>query len=471
MRTRVLAASLALVAVIFAGCAGNSDLEPVNNVVDLLHEEGLVASHPMFNYVTNAALVEAPEPGMLYQDVDGVRHWFKPAYRGFPEGISGMEPLATANVEGGGRGIYVFGSLVFSGPNAGPLSVVDISDPLNPTIIGTSTDTPVRDADVIVHPTGNLTLISTAGGRNIVATDVTDPTSPAILSDFETTYGNHNIAVVPGTPIVYNTGSGDRINIIDYTDPVNPIEVGEFVNGNACHDVAFFISQVQEKYWAICAGYEDSEIWDISDPLAPVMYVEIAYPSIDKGLPIVGERIDDYAPDDLARPVADVVCEPAGMGDGCITAAHPSSFSHLAIINHDATVLIMGDETGGGGSNQCDFYYEGPDGQVMSGPIGNLWFYDITDPEDPDLRGHVSPGRGDAEGSCTAHFGKQVGETDYLVMAFYSAGITLIDFEDLSNPRIVDRWDEGGNIWDVQFHQGYLFTGDMSSGMDVLALS
>ena len=68
-------------------------------------------------------------------------------------------------------------------------------------------------------------------------------------------------------------------------------------------------------------------------------------------------------------------------------------------------------------------------------------------------------------------FGKVIGDTDYLVMAFYTAGLTLVDFSDLSNPRIVERLDQDGDIWDVWFHQGYLFTGDMVRGMDVIALS
>jgi hypothetical protein len=140
----------------------------------------------------------------------------------------------------------------------------------------------------------------------------------------------------------------------------------------------------------------------------------------------------------------------------------------------------MGDETGGGAINGCDIYIEGPDGQVTSGPLGNLWFYDITDPTEPRLRGHVSPSFTDADvpdpttlntGSCTAHFGEVVGKTSSLVMSYYTAGLVLVDFQDLDNPRILDRWDAGGDIWDVQFHQGYLVTGDMTRGMDILTLS
>ncbi len=453
MRARLIVVA-SLLSLVLAGCADApepvTESEPELPLVDAV---GLNTVHPVGGYLTNAALPVAPEPGMINSvNDDGTITWYKPAYKGIPDILRGIDPVANlAGVAGGGHGIAVFGSLVFTGGTGGPLNIVDISIPEDPKIIGKNDDTPVRDADTILFPDGRLILISTAGGGSMFATNVTDPTNPVLIGQIETSSNNHNIVVVPGTHYAYNTGSGDRIDIIDWSDPENPVEIGQFINGQRCHDIAMHIDVEADKYWAICAGYAESEIWDVRDPTAPEMIVEIAYPSAEKGIPVVGD----------ASPIPD---------DGTVPR-FPGSFSHLAILNHDATVLIMGDETNGGSANRCDFYYEGPDGTTYSGPIGNLWFYDITDPQNPDLRGHVSPGYADAEGSCTAHFGKVIGDTDYLVMAFYSAGVTLVDFQDLDNPKITDRWDAGGNIWDVWFHQGYLFTGDMNRGMDVLSLS
>ncbi len=449
MRLRVIAVFLTLAAVALAGCA---DTPPAPAIEEqppaTIVQEGLNASHPGYGYLTNAALAVAPSPGVIHEDIDGVRVWYKPAYRGLPDAINQLDSLhQVTGVEGGGRGIAVFGSLLFAGPNAGPLSIVDISDPENAKVIATSADTPVRDADTILYPDGQLVLITTQGGSNIVATDVSNITSPVLLSNVDTPAGNHNIAVVPGTPIVYNTG----MDIIDYADPQNPVVMGTFEGGDGCHDIAFYINQAQNRSWALCAGYAQTEIWDIADPLVPKLIVAIDYPTTEEGIPVVGDELPE---------------SPAGD-----YPVFPGSFSHLAIMNHDGTVLIMGDETGGGGRNACDFYAEGPDGQTFSGPSGNLWFYDVTDPHNPDLRGHVSPGVHEADGSCTAHFGKTIEDTNHVVMAFYTAGIVLVDFNDLDNPKIVDRLDQTGNIWDVQYHQGYLFTGDMSRGVDVIGLS
>ncbi len=480
---------LMFVAATLAGCATDSDSsdEPVLDQVQLFTEDLALYSHPSYGYGVNSALFETPD-GRLYEDVGEARKWYATPFYGTPGNIGTLEPLANTEEANTGGGIAILGGLAFiGGRGAGPLYIYDIMDHQAPRLLDTVEDVPVRDADTILFPDGRLIVITTAGGRNIFATDATDPTNATHIADFEVPGSTHNIAVVPGAPIVYDSGR----DIVDFSDPENPVLVGKAPGSGTCHDIAFHIDTSIDKVWALCAGYSNTEIWDISNATAPVIISTIAYPSIDKGLPIVGGALDDEGvPQDVTRPASDVVCPvlPGPVSNvACpISAAHPSSFSHLAITNHDATVLIMGDETGGGGSNQCDFYYEGPDGTTHSGPIGNVWFYDITDPQNPDLRGHVSPSATDADppgpapgavppvdrgGSCTAHFGKVIEDTGFVAIGFYSAGFVLIDFNDLDNPRIADRLDQGGDIWDVWYNRGVLYTGDMVRGMDVIGLS
>ncbi len=448
---------LLLATAALAGCA-DAGIDPVDDVQERLTHvaAGLNASHPTYGYYTNEALLEAPEPGVLFEDIDGVRVWYKPAFKGLPEVANKLDLDASVDGVPEGHGITTFASFAITGGTAAGMQVVDISIPTAPKVIGTSDDSPVRDADTILYPDGRLIVISTAGSSTITATNITDPTMPSILGTYETAGSNHNIAVVPGSPIVYNSNQ----DIVDYSDPMNPVQVGNFNEGGGCHDIAFYIDQTAGKVWALCAGYAETEIWDIQNATAPVLVAKIPFTATD-GLPVVGGDL------------------PGSVGGQTVPRV-PGTLSHLAIVNHDATVLIMGDETGGGAANGCDFYYEGPDGQVFSGPLGNLYFYDITDPTDPVLHGHVSPSFTDADlpdpttlgtGSCTAHFGEVIGDTNTLVMSYYTAGLLLIDFNDIDNPRIVDRWDQGGDIWDVQYHQGYLYTGDMTRGMDILSLS
>ncbi len=458
MRSLVAVALLATLSL--AGCVEDEAVDSL--ALRGLGADGMVASHPAFDFGVNDALAESPD-GVTGREVlaDGTVVWYKPTHRGLPAEPAVLEALAEVTDAETAGGIAVFGPLAFlGGRGSGPLYVVDIMDPQNPKVVGVAPDVPVRDADTILYPDGRLVLITTAGGLEVFATDVTDPANPRLIGSYTSPSGNHNIAVVPGTPIVYNSG----MDIIDFSNPEVPDEVGNW-GGDGCHDITFFIDRDRDFYRAYCAGYANSEIWDISNPLDPDLITSIPFP---RAAEMTGQEL----PDQRAN---------AGV---------PLTFSHLTLPNHDATVLIVGDETGGGAINGCDYYQE-TGGETSSGPLGNLWFYNITDEKNPTLHGHVSPSFQDAVSvgvampdlsnppfsllgntdSCTAHFGRVLEDTGFVAMGFYSAGVLLVDFRDLDNPRITHRIDQGGSIWDVWYHQGYLFTGDMARGMDVLTVN
>ncbi len=444
--------SVSLLVSLLAGCLAPEDPEDAAGELAVLEfldrvPPGQYESHPAFGFPTNGMLPVSGDGETRKVLPDGKIQWYRPAGRALPAAIEGIEAVTHVEGTSTGGGIAVFGPLAFIGHRVdGPLQVIDISDPRSPVQLGEAAEVPVRDADPIHYPDGRLVVVTTAGSGEQYVTDVSDPAAPSLLAAVSTDHGNHNIAVVPGTPVVYNSGSNGVIDIVDYSDPEDPVE-GSFDNGQGCHDITFHIDNEAGRYRAYCAGYGQTQIWDIADPLDPQMVKRIPYPGMEQGLPLVG---DATVPDS--------------------GAVFPLSFSHLAMVDHDASVLIVGDETGGGAINGCDFYAEAMGGS-LSGPVGNLWFYDISDEAQPELLGHVSPSYTDAVGgSCTAHFGRLVEDTGLLVMGFYAAGVVLVDFTDPSEPLIRDRFDTEGSIWDVWYHQGYLFTGDMSRGMDVLEL-
>lgn len=369
-------------------------------------------------------------------DTDGPTYpdsWTRPPPRPLPDPLTGLKHLSGTTV-GGGAGIAVFGHHAFVGTYSPPhLWVVDIMDPSDPKVVAEMPDVPVRDADVIAYPDGRLVLVTASGGSAFYVTDVTDPADPYLLGTVKTKHTNHNLAVVPGAPLVYNAASGGGTDIWDLTDPARPVLVQDW-SGGPCHDIAFLVDDDEEIYRGYCAGYHDVEIWDLEDPRQP--RIVHAFPF----------------------PVGGIQQGPGGIS--------PASFAHLAVPNDDGTVLVVGDETGGGAAPGCDLYADTPAAPV-SGPAGNVWFYDITNERDPVLRGGVSPGIEDGGTQCTAHFGRVVPGTDHAVVGFYQAGVVLIDFEDLDAPRIKDRWT-GGSIWDAQPYQGYVLTGDIRRGLDIL---
>ncbi len=450
-----------VVAASLAGCLGGESGEGQNLAVipELTsYTDRQTAAHPAFGYPT-------------YTDYGGLNGepvpdaWMPPAAIEVPEVITGIEHVATAEGVTAGAGIAVFGHYaIVSG--SGPGAIVDIADPLNPVKVA-DLDISVRDADIIAYPDGRLVAVMASNGP-IHVFDITDPTAPIQLPSLEV--GSHNAVVVPGTPIVYNANSrGGASNgiagpeatlgmgvgvteIIDLTDPENPVYLEDFANGYGCHDITTYIDPVEQKYRAYCAGIEMTQIWDISDPRAPTVIANV--------------------------PVHHGV---AGAPSGSVFLA---MFSHLAMVNSDASILIVGDETFGGIGPGCSGTAD-TGVASSSGPLGNLWFYDISDETNPVLQGWISPNQSyiadnPPEGepgagtvfslSCTAHFGRLIEDRDVLAIGFYRAGVLLIDFSNPAAPEIAAQYNTGANVWDTWFWQGYLFTGDLNKGLEVLKL-
>jgi hypothetical protein len=405
--------------------------------------------HPAFNYPT---LTNPPE-GM------NIPKWWQPVPAAeVPGTISGLEHVAGAGTEvPSGAGLAIFGSIVVMPGFTAPARTIDISDPTRPVVLA-EFDINGRGAVMIPYPDGRLvTVISSSSNLHVY--DITDPTQIEPLGTLDPATGSHKVGVVPGTPIVYNANShGGGIvegytdetatgvtEIYDLTDPEDPILVQVFENGYGCHHVYFWINAQEDRYRAICAGIEVTQLWDIKDPRNPEVIVNIP---VHHGNPLL----------------------PHG-------AVFIAAFSHFSILNTAGNILIVGDETGGGAAPGCDVNAPTPLGD-LSGPIGNVWFYDISDETDPQLRGWISPTNPIVSDpgnpiTCTAHHGRIVPDAegrDLLAMAFYGAGVALIDFTDPEHPFIVDRYADGTDTWEVWYYNGWLVTGDLARGMDILRL-
>jgi hypothetical protein len=404
--------------------------------------------HPLFGFPT----VTHPATGA------GVPEWWMPIDAAeLPASITGIAPLAQAADIGSGAGMTVFGRLAIVPGFFGPSHILDISDPSSPQLLSTI-DENHRNVDVIAYPTGRLVAVFSTGSGVLPVYDITDPRSPELISTMEPTTGTHKVNVVPGTPIVYNAnsnGGGSQLEeegtgvteIFDLTDPENPVHVQDFANGFGCHHIYFWNSPSEEKYRALCAGIEFTQIWDIADPRAPEVIVSV--------------------------PVHHGVSGTPSLTGPSLTGLF--AFSHFSILNDDGTILIVGDEMGGGSVPPGCGAYANVAVRDVSTPLGALWFYDVSDETNPRLLGWFSPGHhldpARAQTSCTAHHGRLVPDPegrDLLAMAFYGAGVGLIDFSDPASPRLLDQFADGTDTWEVQYYNGYLFTGDLARGMDVL---
>jgi hypothetical protein len=264
--------------------------------------------------------------------------------------------------------------------------------------------------------------------------DVSDKRNPHIVS----TIGHmsaHTVMPHPTEPYLYilpggtanGTHTGKReispTAIIDVSDPVNPVYVRTvFSSATGCHDFGF-LSDGSVGY---CAGLGEISTWDLSDPAAPVVLGRIYNPAIQ--------------------------------------------FAHNVVISDDDKYLVINDEAFGfhtcNNNEAADLY-------------GSMWVYDVSfNPHAPVLAGRVAPpGHPNNDVNiagwtldwCAAHNYNFVPGTHILVSSWFAGGITAHDISNPLQPELVAHYmPDDGVMWSGHYYGGYLITGDMIRGSEVL---
>lgn len=288
---------------------------------------------------------------------------------------------------------------------------------------------PGSQNDVAVVKPGLLALGYHSGtcgaspGAGVRLIDVRNPRKPKFLSSVELPGGSHTISVYPGTSIIYSSPGGLRNGaaleqIIDASNPKKMEVVSTFKpNELGCHDITFARAADGDTTLGFCAGGGEVTIWDVTDPLAPIV--------ISHGFT-------------------------------------PSFFPHAAVPTPDGKHLVITDENFA--AHDC-----------VSGATGAMWVFDITTPEAPVLVGHWGPKRGKnpvgtiASEWCTAHNLNFVGKTSQAVVSWYTGGTSVVDFSNPLTPKEVAYFmPDDADVWSAYFHDGLIYVNDLMRGIDVL---
>ena len=329
------------------------------------------------------------------------------------------------------------------------LIILNIADPAKPFVEGRW----LCDggwADVDVSPDGNLAVLTNAhntSGSNgctddtatVALIDTTDKRNPKLLStipyDAEMDYihtatlDNKWLLLNPQAAAIAPAPENLHIPLYDISDPTKPVRKG-FIEGRGAglaHDT-YVDHRPDGKTLLYSGSVHTSDVFDITDPLAPVLLQQQSSPEIT-----ISHDVQPNHKRDM------IIVDDEGAAGGQLSE----------------TVSVCG-KFGGPGpaaidSGSVHFYAAAPDGTFANGGAVELGSWNAP----PNAN----------TGACVAHVFWQAPDENRLTQAYYRTGVFVLDFEDPANAKMLGDFhaEGGGNYWSAKPHRGYLFATNQDS--------
>jgi hypothetical protein len=308
------------------------------------------------------------------------------------------------------RAVAVQGNYAYIGE--GPrLTILDISDPASPTVVGKMD--PLPDIVRGVAVAGDYAYVADGyyGGLRVV--DVSDPSNPTEAGSYDTPGYAWGVAVAGGYAYVADGLEGLRV--VDVSHPSNPAEVGSY-------DTVYAMGvAVAGDYAYVADGGRGLRVMDVSDPSNPQEVGACDTPDFARGVVVAGEYA--YVADE-------------GAGLCVVDVSDPYNPAEVGF--YDTPGWAYGVAVAEG------YAY------VADGGAG-LRVVDVSDPSNPTEVGFYDT-PGDAWGVAVAG--------DYAYVADGGAGLRVVDVSDPSNPTEVGFYDTPGYAKDVAVARDYAYVAD-----------
>jgi len=321
------------------------------------------------------------------------------------------------------RWVYVSGKYAYiASVYSDSLTIVDISDPSNPTQVGVIVkgegSPPALAWAASVYVSGKYAYVVSYYSRSLTVIDISDPSNPTqvgVIVDDAMEWVN---SLYVSGKYAYVVSFSGTLTVIDISDPSNPIKVGVIVDGEGATalDGAAGV-YVSGKYAYVSSFFSDSlTIVDISDPSNPTQV----------GVIVNGEG--------------------ATALDGAALLYVSGKYAYVAsIYSSSLTVIDISDPSNptqvgvivnGEGATALDgalsVYVSGKYAYVASRASNSLTVIDVSDPSNPTQVGVIVNGEG-ATALERAYSVYVSGKYAY-VTSYYSDSLTVIDVSGIDAP-------------------------------------
>ncbi len=201
----------------------------------------------------------------------------------------------------GAYGIYVRGKyayVVSSYSSNDRLTVVDVSDPTSPKIIGSVNDTTNLDGAWRVFVVGDYAYVTCWSSDRLTVVDVSSPQAPTVVASITAPeLAGARGLYVSGNYAYVAAYSADRLVVIDISSPTAPRLLGSVYDGTRL-DGAMGVF-VKDGYAYVCAMEGDYlTILDVSDPTSPTIVGGITDTQLDRPVDVYVSGSYAYVPVD-----------------------------------------------------------------------------------------------------------------------------------------------------------------------------
>ena len=197
---------------------------------------------------------------------------------------------------------------------------IDISDPLNPVMVGNLAASGANSTWRDIKVANNTAyIVSEASGHGMQVFDLTQlgsVSNPPVEFEESAHYEGfskaHNLVMNEETDMLYAVGTNTfegGLHIMDISDPLNPILVGDFAQDGYTHDAQVVVyngpdTNFQGKEIAFACNENTVTIADVSDPSDTYLisastysnsqYTHQGWLTEDQNYFLVGDELDEY---------------------------------------------------------------------------------------------------------------------------------------------------------------------------------
>jgi hypothetical protein len=373
---------------------------------------------------------------------------------------------------GGGFGIEVEGQTAFIAAGPKGLQIVDVSNPLYPSVVGTAGSAGSMK-DVVVR---EGMAYAADGASGLAVFDVSDPGSPSLVSVFETPGSAEGVVLKENLAVLADGPSG--IQVVDVSDPASPVSVGSLETGDVAEEVA-----LSGDYAYVANASSGLQIIDLSDPSSPRLHVSFPTSGYAKGLTVQGDKVLVGNLYDASLQVIDVSEPAAPVELADFRYRFPNEpwdvvveGERAYILDYFAGILITDisdpSEPRAVGAYETPQFLAGLDidadravtlGQEMYG----FAVLDLSEPAEPELLGRSN--------AMMLRFPKfMVAQGDYGYIAYGGlsmVNLTEVNLRDTTTPRVFSQVMPPGAASCVRVRGDYAYVTSDFGGFSVVDLS